>query len=211
MQNKIKHELRQVISGKSQVRFGGTIQAITRHLGEGPSSGPKAEKPKQFRNKEAESLNKIIFENNLWIDDLDFSKFISQGAEQRVFLKDSQTVLKLNDAIYYGSWKDYFHNLLLHNYFFPDTAYQLFGFTLENDTLYSVVNQAYVLTNESTDLKEVKLFLQYNGFINTRNNDYFNSELGIILEDLHEENVLTKNGLLYFIDTVFYLTKEFWS
>jgi hypothetical protein len=32
----------------------------------------------------------------------------------------------------------------------------------------------------------------------------------LILEDLHDENVLTKDGLLYFIDTVFYLTDEFW-
>lgn len=211
MQNQIKRELQQVISGKGQVRFGDTIQTITRHLGKGPSSGPKAERPKQIRNKEAESLKKIIFENNLWVNYLDFSKFISEGAEQRVFLKDSHTVLKLNDAIYYGSWKDYFHNLLLHNYFFPDTAYQVIGFTEENDSLYSVVQQAFVFTNESTDLKEVKLFLESNGFVNTRNNDYFNFDLGVILEDLHDENVLTKNGILYFIDTVFYLTKEFWS
>jgi len=49
----------------------------------------------------------------------------------------------------------------------------------------------------------VKLFLSSNGFVNHRNNDYFNAELGIILEDLHDENVLTQNGVLHFIDTVF--------
>ncbi|SCY98988.1 hypothetical protein SAMN02927903_03264 [Flavobacterium caeni] len=48
-----------------------------------------------------------------------------------------------------------------------------------------------------------------NGFENNRNNDYINRELGIILEDLHDENVLTSNGILYFIDTVFYLTEDF--
>ena len=50
-----------------------------------------------------------------------------------------------------------------------------------------------------------------NGFSNNRNNDYFNSELGIILEDLHNEKVLTRNEMLYFIDTVFYLTEDFWK
>ena len=50
-----------------------------------------------------------------------------------------------------------------------------------------------------------------NGFNNTRNNDYFNPELGIILEDLHDENVLTENGILQFIDTVFYLTDDFFK
>ena len=44
-----------------------------------------------------------------------------------------------------------------------------------------------------------------NGFQKIRNNDYFNPELGIILEDLHDENVLKNNGILYFIDIVFYL------
>jgi len=62
-----------------------------------------------------------------------------------------------------------------------------------------------------TDLNKVKVFLESNGFINNRNNDYINLELGIILEDLHDENVLTKDDVLYFIDTVFYTTKNFWS
>ncbi|GEP52772.1 hypothetical protein FNO01nite_34440 [Flavobacterium noncentrifugens] len=60
-------------------------------------------------------------------------------------------------------------------------------------------------------MQQVKTFLTQNGFENNRSNDYFNSELGIILEDLHDENVLTRNEILYFIDTVFYLTPEFWS
>ena len=36
-------------------------------------------------------------------------------------------------------------------------------------------------------------------------------EWGIILEDLHDENVLTRNEVLYFIDTVFYVTDAFWD
>jgi hypothetical protein len=39
-------------------------------------------------------------------------------------------------------------------------------------------------------------------------NDYYNSSLGIILEDLHDENVITQKGVLYFIDTVFYIKPE---
>ena len=50
-----------------------------------------------------------------------------------------------------------------------------------------------------------------NGFRNNRNNDYIYDDLGIIIENLHDENVLTKNEVLYFIDTVFYTTDRFWS
>jgi len=65
-------------------------------------------------------------------------------------------------------------------------------------------------SQKNTDLDKVKEFLSVNGFNNNRNNDYINEELGIILEDLHDENVLTQNEMLYFIDTVFYLTEKFW-
>lgn len=50
-----------------------------------------------------------------------------------------------------------------------------------------------------------------NGFLNTKNNDYYNPDLGIILEDLHDENVLTENGILQFIDTVFYIKENFYE
>jgi len=98
----------------------------------------------------------------------------------------------------------------LDNTFFEDTAYQLMGFHAENDNLFAVVEQPFVEVTSTTNLEHIKEFLLKNGFSNTRNNDYYNQELGLILEDLHDENVLTKDGLLYFIDTVFYLTDEFW-
>ena len=84
------------------------------------------------------------------------------------------------------------------------------GFHAENDNLFAVVEQPFVEVTSTTNLEYIKEFLLKNGFSNTRNNDYYNQELGLILEDLHDENVLTKDGLLYFIDTVFYLTDEFW-
>ena len=77
--------------------------------------------------------------------------------------------------------------------------------------LFSVVKQAYVSTREITVLNHVKSFLMANGFVHRKRNDYYHPELGIILEDLHDENVLTKEGALYFIDTVFYITPDFYQ
>jgi hypothetical protein len=211
MQNAVKNEIRHIISGKSKVSFGSLIQTIACYLSDGTQSSAEAKNAEQIREEETQKLTIFASEGNLWIHDIDFSQYISEGAEQRVFLKDSNHVLKLNDAIYYRCWMDYFHNLLLHNYFFPDTSYELLGLTKENDRLYAVVKQGYVVVNQETDLNKVREFLGANGFINTRNNDYINSDLGIILEDLHDENVLSNNDILYFIDTVFYLTKEFWA
>jgi len=211
MQNHLKNELHNILSGKSEVRFGTIIQAIAGYLSDGAQASPNAEDEKHHDKQETEKLEFFISEQNLWINNLDLSQYVSEGAEQKVYLKDSEHVLKLNDAIYYNSWKDYLHNLLLHNYFFSDTAYELIGFTKDNEVLYAVVKQNYVSITSETNLDEVKNFLIANGFQNNRNNDYINPELGIILEDLHDENVLTRNEILYFIDTVFYLTEKFWS
>jgi hypothetical protein len=209
MQNHLKHELHSILSGKSQVRFGAIIQSIASYLNDGTQTSPIIEVEKHFKKQETKRLENYITEKNLWIA-IDLTQYISEGAEQKVYLKDTENVLKLNDSIYYNSWKDYLYNLLLHNYFFPDTAYDLIGFTKDNTILYAVVQQSYVSITANTDLNQVKEFLTLNGFENNRNNDYINPELGIILEDLHDENVLTRNEVLYFIDTVFYLTEAFW-
>lgn len=166
---------------------------------------------KQFKKQETKILEKFISDNNLWVQDINPKNYVSEGAEQRVFLKDGKYVIKLNDAIFYHSWLDYFNSLILNNFFFPDTAYKLLGFYLENEVIYAVVRQAFVKATEKTDLSNVNYFMGENGFMNTKNNDYFNPKLGIILEDLHDENVLTENGILRFIDMVFFLTEEFYK
>lgn len=211
MQNLLKDELHNVLSGKSEVSFGTTIQPIAGYLNNGTQTGRGTENTKHFREQETKSLEEYISLNNLWVPNIDLSQYVSEGAEQKVYLNSTDQVIKLNDAIYYTSWLDYFHNLLFHNFFFPDTAYELRGFTKQDGTLYAVVAQSFVSITQHTDLNEVRLFLRSNGFENTRNNDYQNHDLGIILEDLHDENVLTRNGVLYFIDTVFYVTDQFWK
>ena len=108
MQSDLKNELHNIISGKNQVRFGAIIQTIASYLKDGKESSSKTEVPKQIREQETKNLEKFVSDNNLWIKNIDFSQYISEGAEQRVFLNGSEHVLKLNDAIYYESWKDYF-------------------------------------------------------------------------------------------------------
>ncbi len=211
MSQQLKKELHDVISGKIEVRDGKIIHAIASYLRQSQETSSDLKGTKRFKEQEKQKLELFISENQLWLHDIDFTKYVSEGAEQRVYLKDSQHVQKLNDSIYYSSWIDYFYNLLLHNYFFEDTAYKLNGFTIENAQLIAVVEQPYVEISEVTDLTKVRDFLHSNGFEVIKNNDYFNSELGIIIEDLHDENVLTKDGLLYFIDTVFFITNEFWN
>jgi hypothetical protein len=207
----MKYELQSIISGKGTVKHGTVIQAAANYFKRSQSTSTVAQEFKHFKQQENKILEQFINDHNLWIEDINLDNYVSEGAEQKVYLKDGKNVIKLNDAIYYSSWIDYFHNLLLNNYFFPDTAYQLLGFHQDKDTIYAVVEQPFVKATELTNLEHVKQFMQQNGFINTKNNDYYNPDLGIILEDLHDENVLTENGILQFIDTVFYIKDNFYE
>ena len=198
-------DIQNILSGKSQVKYHHLIQTTCSYLKRSKGTSSMVKNHQQLKEEETKRLIQFIDNNNLWVDNINIDLYVSQGAEQKVYLKDGSTVLKLNDAIYYASWIDYFHNLLLNNLFFPDTAYRLLGFYKDLDITYAVVEQQFVKANEKTDLNAVKIFLENNGFRNTKNHDYFNEELGLILEDLHDENVLTQNGMLYFIDTVFYI------
>jgi hypothetical protein len=200
----MRDDIQHILSGKSQVKHHHLIQTTCSYLKGSQGASSMAKDQQQHKEEETKSLIQFAEKNHLWVD-IDIDLYVSQGAEQKVYLKNGLTILKLNDAIYYASWVDYFHNLLLNNLFFPDTAYQLLGFYKDSSILYAVVEQPFVKANEKTDLNMVKAFLENNGFINKKNHDYYNEELGLILEDLHDENVLTQNGMLYFIDTVFYI------
>lgn len=106
---------------------------------------------------------------------------------------------------------DYLNSLLIHNFFFPATQYTLLGFIKNNDELFAAVQQSYITANEITDLNNVKSFMESNGFMLKKNNDYYSESLGLIAEDLYDENILTRDGVLFFIDTVFYVTNNFYS
>ena len=211
MLNHLKHELHNVLSGKSQVRYGDTIQAVSSYIRKGKSASGTIESSKQIKSEEATLIKQFCDKNCFWITAININAFVSSGAEQKVYLYNKHKVIKLNDSIYYETWMDYFNNLLLNNYFFPDTAYQLIGFYEQDDILYAVVEQDFIKNDCLTDLERVKEFLSSNGFVNVRNNDYYHPELGIILEDLHDENVLTFQENLYFIDTVFYLSEQLYK
>lgn len=119
----IKNELQNILSGKSGYSYDAVIQAITRHLRTSQRTSPMAKEKHQNKTKETEKLIDFATKHSLFYYDIDENLYISEGAEQKVYIHDNKYVVKLNDAIYYASWEDYFHNLLLHNYFFSDTAY----------------------------------------------------------------------------------------
>ena len=154
----VKNELQNILSGKSSYSYDATIQTITSYLRRSKKASSLVEGKFKNKREETKSLINFATENNLFYNNIKKENYLSEGAEQKVYIKNQQHVLKLNDAIYYTSCQDYFHNLLLHNYFFADTAYQFLGFYIDNKELFAVVKQPFVKADKTTHLKKVKQF-----------------------------------------------------
>jgi Serine/Threonine/Tyrosine Kinase found in polyvalent proteins len=161
----------------------------------------------KVKEKQSELLRAFITTSNLWISEYpQEERYISEGGEAKIYLdKDNRSVIKLNDAVYYSTWLDFFNSILIHNLLFKETSYTLIGFTEIDNSLLAILKQPFIISDSNVDLDDVKKLLEYNGFENTRRNDYYNKELGLILEDIHDENVIVHSNTLFFIDTVFYI------
>ena len=73
MQNLLKYELHNILSGTNEVRFGAIIQAIAGYLNDGKKASATIEDEKHFKKQEAEKLENYIYAKNLWINNIDFS------------------------------------------------------------------------------------------------------------------------------------------
>ncbi|MDR1584968.1 MAG: hypothetical protein LBS07_02170 [Prevotellaceae bacterium] len=203
----IKDELQCIILGNEYVGNANQLKIVQNFLRGNAQISYGSQDKKFVKRQEEKYLINFAETNNLFYPgEISERNFVTEGTEQQVYRYNDFQVIKTNDSIFYETWYDYFNNLLVHNYFFPATSYEFSGFCKKGEKLFAVVCQDFIVATEPTDLNAVKQFLEYNGFHNIRNNDYYNAELGIIFEDLHDENVLSRNRALFFIDTIFYLT-----
>lgn len=174
-----------------------------------------------IRPQEEEALKSWALQEDMFISSSAFDKaysrnYFKSGAEADVYLSDDgRSVIKTNTASYHGTWEDFLDRLVAHAYLFEDTAYKLMGFTEKSDggdnILAAVLRQPFVKATKGASTDEVAAYLSRIGFTRPNEkklNDYYNAEAGILLEDLHDENVLkAANGILFFIDPVIYFQK----
>jgi len=146
-----------------------------------------------IKKEQAEFLRYHSSLKNWFVPDLpNESSFLTRGGEAQIFLApDQRNVIKINDAVYYATWLEFFNSLVIHNVLFKETAYSFLGFTEKGDSLLAVLKQRFIASDAPVDLSDVKKLLAFNGFENTKRNDYFNKELGLILEDMHDENIIS--------------------
>ncbi|MFM7586520.1 MAG: hypothetical protein ACKO6M_05820, partial [Bacteroidota bacterium] len=81
----LKHELQSIISGNGSVRNGKIIQTITDYLRGKKEAIQGAAKAKLVKEQETQVLIEFIDSQGLWFKDVDQSKYIGEGAEQRIY------------------------------------------------------------------------------------------------------------------------------
>jgi hypothetical protein len=117
-------------------------------------------------------------------------------------------VYKRNNLLYHTSWFEYFHRLVLHNWLFSETQLTFKGLMWVDDELQPVVSQILIEAVRGASQSEVEAEMAQMGFYRRKADNYYNPTLGILVEDLHDENVLVSpKGSLLIFDPVIYLAK----
>ena len=124
------------------------------------------------KSKQEEYLIEYIDKKSLWYENIEFSIYLSEGAEQKVFFNTEKSkVIKFNDGIFYVNWTQYFENIIIHNILFKETSYDLLGFIMINKVLYTVVQQDYIEPSEKTNIADIQQEMFARGFTLKRRND----------------------------------------
>ena len=164
----------------------------------------------QLRPVEAASLAIWADTNDAWLDADEFTARWQQGGsieggEHQVFAQNG-LVYKRNNLLYHASWLEYFHRLVLHNWLFSETQLTFEGLMWVDDELQPVVYQAIIETVRGVSQSEVESEMHKRGFHCRKADNYYSPTLGILVEDLHDENVLVSpKGSLLIFDPVIYL------
>ncbi len=141
-------------------------------------------------------------EQGLWIpiEDTFSWRKLSSGNENDVFLREDGLIYKINNLMNDGGGLPLLDRIQLHNRYFPETAYELEGFTgLGGGSVFPVLKQKYVKDATAATPTEIDEYMLRLGFTKIGDHRYSNNE--VVVSDLRPRNVLKDDkGTIYVID-----------
>jgi hypothetical protein len=155
MDDGIKTKLQDIINGTCQK--GGTDScATTRNyliesFGTGPTVKREFESKSIIKKEESLLIRSYAKKMGLLLDSLPQGiEFFAKGGESNVYLnRDGRNVTKINGAVYYATWTEYFTSLSMHNLLFSNTKYSLLGFMENEGVLNAVLQQSYIMGEQA--------------------------------------------------------------
>lgn len=176
----------------------------TRNAQENSSALPQQELTADAVSRLAESIAK---ENGLWIDFCNISSLgtpLPSGVENDVYLSaNGNFVYKVNNLMTSRSIIRLFDRLILHNTIFPQTAYELQGFTgFGNGSVYPVLRQNFIVYDREATPIEIDTYMSALGFEKIEATKYVRDKIEV--SDLHPRNVLKDvDGDIFVVDAEF--------
>lgn len=158
--------------------------------GGGPANWEIDEKQEQLIELWAKAKG-LWFGNSDDILQKNFGPMIAQGAEAKVYYREGDPTVAKERASIYSTTEKALDAIVLHNYLFPETAMNVFGFTRDSDSLFRIIlTQPYVRCLRLATKEEIDTMVKAKGFRDNWNGqgvNYISDRMA--LEDMHSANV----------------------
>lgn len=126
------------------------------------------------------------------------------GNENDVYFNSQDnSVYKVNNLMNSGNITSLLERIKLHNQYFPDTRYELVGFSgFGGRDIYPVLRQRYIENSTFATPEEIDRYMQSLGFEQTGEAEYSGGD--VVISDLRPRNVLKDtDGDIYVVDAEF--------
>ena len=78
--NYMRDDIHHILSGTSQVKCHHLIQTTCSYLKGSQGASSMVKNQQQYKEEETKRLIQFVNDNNLWVDNLNFELYLSQGA-----------------------------------------------------------------------------------------------------------------------------------
>jgi hypothetical protein len=151
----------------------------------------------EIDEKQEQLIEQWAIAAGLWFDNSDtilqknFGPMIAQGAEAKVYYREGDPTVTKERTSIYSTTEKALDAIVLHNYLFPETAMNTFGFTRDSDNLLRIIlTQPYVRCQRLATKEEIDNLVFEKGFRDNWSGqgvNYISDRLA--LEDMHPANV----------------------
>jgi hypothetical protein len=190
-------------------------QEVKNRLEQGIREAEKELKRQLTPPEKEDTEKRIAFlyakEQNLWIEDLySLGEPTGIGGNENTLAidKENKIVYKSNNLLNsLNLISILIRNIRIHNELFPETKYELMGFTgIDNGKrppyVEVIIKQDYIPNAEQATPTEIAKYMQSIGFKQINEHTFSNEQYKI--SDLRPRNVLKdKNGVIYVVDAVY--------
>ncbi|MFZ1699810.1 MAG: hypothetical protein WBO10_17495 [Pyrinomonadaceae bacterium] len=176
-------------------------------------TSPKGESQERAVQRSEEALEVYARHEGIWVEDLD-SEYpqIAEGFEAIVYA-DSNPDFVIKSARFADSspLETLDQRISLFNFLFPETAYELIGFTRDSKGLRFVLLQRFIIGNiEIEDVKGLASRMRQEGLFATANSSKNFDNSNYSVRDVHNQNYIKVGDDVFIIDAITTLkTAEF--